>query len=133
MKTQNENINFLLSKVFTIGLFVFVLFLFKSNNCNPANSTHEPVTIAHILALDNSSVLVEPLSFQHIENSIVSCDLFKFNTISRENFQIICSHKTNQLIQLSTERYLEFKSLNIYLNPPHIRASLNAGEIPLIS
>ncbi len=134
MISQKEDIIFFVRKAFTFGIFLFILFIFKSTDCTNIDSVYKSDTIEHVSGIDNSAILVEPLSFPKFENSLVSCDLFAFNNSNKDNFKIICSNiKTNHLFRLSKERFIVIKPQIIDLNLYHIRTSLNNEEIPLIS
>lgn len=134
MGKQNENIDFLLRRVFIAVLFLFVLFVFKSKGCTTVNSYNHPATIEHVTGINNSAILVEPLSFPNFENSFVSSALPAFNHSYKGNSILIClNNKTNHLLLLSKERFIEIKHRIIDLNPLHIRASLTNEEDSQIS
>ena len=132
MRKQNENIDLLLRKVFTIALFLFVFFVFKSNGCKAVNSNNHPVAIEQVAGINNSAVLVEPLYFSNFDNSLFSCDLPAFD--NNGNIKVIClNNKTNHLLLFSKERFIEIKAQITDLNPHHIRASLTNEEDSQIS
>jgi hypothetical protein len=134
MNRQKEDMDFLIRKIITIGLFLFIFFIFKSTDCSNIESFNKSVAIEHVLTIDNSAILVKPISFPNLQNLLVSCDLFTFNNSNKENFKIICSNiKTNHLLRLCKERFIEIKPQIIDLNSYHIRASLNNEVISLIS
>jgi len=134
MSKQKENIDFFVKEVFTICLFLFTLFIFKSSDYTNSNSFNKSFTIEHVSAIDNSAILIEPLSFPKFENSLVSCDLFTFHNSNKDNFKIIYSNiNTNHLFRLSKERFTIIKPQIIDFNLYHIRTSLTNEDNPLIS
>jgi|GEM_PF-5186486 len=133
MNRQKENIDLLIRKAFTLGLFLFVLLVFKSTDSSVVESFNKSCTIENAFEIDKSTILVEPLSFPSFDNSLVSCELFSFNNSNNENFKIICSNnKINHLLLLSKKRFIDIKTL-LFLYPHQVRVSLNSDEIPLIS
>jgi hypothetical protein len=133
MKKQNKNIDFLIRRVLTIGLFLFVLCLFKNKDCSSVNSYNQGTTIEYA-SVNKSVVLVEPFSLPNFENSLVFCDLFAFNNSNKENFKIIYSNnKTNQSFLFCKELFIKIKPQIPNLKLHHIRTSLNTEEISLIS
>lgn len=134
MSRQKENIDFFIKKVFTIGLFLSILFVFKSIDHTNLNSFNKSDTIEHVSGIYNSAIIVEPLFFPKFDNSLVFCDLFTFNNSNKVNFKIICSNiKTNHLFRLNKERFIVIKPQIISFNLYHNRSSLTNEDISLIS
>jgi len=134
MNRQKENIDLLIRKVFTLGLFLFVLLVFKSTDSSVNESFNKSGAIENPFKIDNSAILIEPLSFPSIDNSLVSCELLTFNNSNNENYKIICSNnKINHLLLFSIQRFLDIKTHLFNLYPHQVRASLNSEEFPLIS
>lgn len=133
MNRQKENIDLLIRNVFILGLFLFVLLVFKSTDSSVTESFNKSCTI-EISEIDNSAILVEPLFFPSIDNSIVSCELLTFNNSNNENYEIICSNnKINHLLLFSNQRFLDIKTHLFNLYPHQVRASLISEEFPVIS
>ena len=134
MNREKENIDLFLRRIFTLGLLLFVLLIFKGTDRSFTESFDKSGTIENAFEKDYSAILVDPLSFPIIGNSLVSCELPTFNNSNNENYKIICSNnKINHLLLFSNKRFLDIKT-HLFNHYPHqVRASLYSEEFPLIS
>jgi hypothetical protein len=134
MRRQSENIDSLIRALFTIGLFIIVHFAFRSPDCTSSNSSNQGAANEQVSGTGNLGIPAQPISFRGLENSLVTFDTLTYNSDDQENFRIICSdNRTNNLLLLCKERFKEIKPQIIDHHPHLIRASLNNGEVPLIS
>ncbi len=134
MNRPIENIDLLIRRVFAIGLFLFVLLIFKSTHSSVDESYNESGITEVAFENDNSAILVESFSFPAIDNLLASYELHSFNNNNNGIYKIICSNnKIKQLLLISNQRFLNIKPHLFIPYPHHVRTSLNGEDIPLIS
>jgi len=134
MNRHKKDIDLLIRKVFIFGLFLFVLFVFKSTNSSVAESSNKFNTFEKAFELKKTAILGQTISFKSSDNSKISCELFTFNNTNNKNYKLICSNnRINHLLLFSNQQFLDIKThvINRYLH--QVRASLSSEEIPLIS
>lgn len=133
--TRKENIDLLIRRAFSLGLFLFALLVFKSTDSAVNGAFDKSGTIEIALEKDNSAILVESLSITPgYDNAIVWCKLSTVNKSSVPNYRMICANNVvYHLLQLSDHRFWEVKTYTINQYPHGVRTSLDSGEVPLIS
>jgi len=133
MNTQIENIKSLIARITTIGLFLFIIFLSKSPECNYASYSNRHAVIVHISDGGNKAIPESIVYLTNLQNSIVSCEISTLNTCNNNNFRIFSSNqKVGQLLKKSREQFLEIRPLVFDFYSYHTNSSPN-DEIPLIS
>jgi hypothetical protein len=134
MHGHNQNIDSLFRKVFAIGLFLFLLTIFKSNDCFSDGQFNTSAAIENASGADFSAILTTPVSCPSYNYSLASCHLVTLNNGNPDSFRILVSNtRTDHLLLLGKERYLKIKPQIMACRTHCIRATLHGGEIPLIS
>jgi hypothetical protein len=140
MNRKNENSNLLKEKVLMIGLFLIIIFAFKSTAYAGKNSLCQRTPIAYNLDVDKSAIfgkaaiLVSQISSKDFNSTVVACEIFTLNLHNKNNFLVVFSNnKVNQSLKNCKEQFLEIKPRISDSEPYHVRTSINTEEIPSIS
>lgn len=136
MNRQKENSISLTERAIMIGLFLFVVFLFKNTDCTQKYffSQSHPVSIEHVFDVDHSVILAKSTFFPDINNSFVACKIPAFNACDKINFKMICSNCiVDQLFKNCREQFVVIKPRIFYMDSYYIRVPLHGDEIPSIS
>lgn len=133
MNRQQENIDLFIRRVFTLGLFLLLLLVFRGT-VSAAGSCSESSTIENTFETGTQAILIAPFPFPGFDNSLVSCGLFTSYKHNNSIYRIICANnRSNQLLLLSKKRFIEIKTHLVVPGSHQVQASLDTGEFPLIS
>ena len=133
MNTPKENIRSLIARLTTIGLFLFIIFLSNSSECNATGFSKHHIVIVNGTDEGNKVIPESIVNLTNLNISIVSCEISTLNTCNNNNFRIISStQKAEQLLKKCRLKFIIIKPLLPDFAPIHIH-SLASDEIPLIS
>lgn len=134
MNTKSENIDFWIGRVIVIGLFLFILSAFSSNDYKNEGTADHLTSIEYISEIDNSAIAVTPLSVPDYNNSLSTTTCGFLNTNSENRYWIHSSNKkTNLLLQICTEIFINSKPSILKSSSFLISSSICDEDYTLIS